>query len=447
MDPDDSDDPAFGGPLARAQRDADTIEKQSAKDARDAQAAKDALEKAQSEQTAVDAAKSSTHVHVSTSKAAAQQAKDDAAKSSTPQTPAADGSKTNDSAAAKDNTKTDAAASKKGSAGSDKAKEGQALQTEAQERQALQEEIAKLKQERKMLQKKGSTESHVAKESQALQEETKTLKRERQELEKAQQTTSTVGRTSQKSLDTSVLKEKKLDKESDNLPKLGSAGGHYKTIRMDKIVKGIWMSDTISKWDDWKIFFRMNKASLKGPHGTTYWKYLDPAIGSLKKSIKKFSSEEKDLLWKRVHQVPRCDGIFGGTKGFKKSVCGTDARSKRHKCGAQFCQHGTLNRPKRVLGPTSTKNMLISSNKKHFPVVYEKRMSWAVPGVQREFLVMNFSGRATPDQYGMYWLRTEACKIQYYNYLANCSNCCCTGGYIQTESKAFNVSPEGHNCE
>ena len=78
----------------------------------------------------------------------------------------------------------------------------------AQERQALQDEIAKLKRERKTLQKEGSTGSDVAKEGQALQKETKKLKRERQALEKAQAgqpPTSTVGRTSQKSLGTGEL--------------------------------------------------------------------------------------------------------------------------------------------------------------------------------------------------------------------------------------------------
>jgi len=280
-------------------------------------------------------------------------------------------------------------------------------------------------------------------------------------LREMKQTTSTVGRTSQKSLDTSVLKEETLDKESNDLPKLGSAGGHYKTIRsdgMDKIVQGIWHSGPISKWKAWKIFFRKTgKMKGKGPHGNKIWKYLDPAIGGLKKSITEFSSEEKDLLWKRVRNVPRCGGIFGGSERHKRLFCGTQAKGKfkgNHNCGHKgnpngedFCQHGTLDNPERVLGRTLEWEKVKISNKKNFPVVYEKRMSWAVPGVQREFLVMNFSGRATPDQYGMYWLRTEACKIQYYNYLATCSNCCCTGGYIQTESKAFNVSPKGHNCD
>merc|ERR1712100_874044 len=55
-------DPAFGGALAKAKRDADKIEAQAEKDAHDAQEAKDAVASAKKEENSGDSAKASNDV-------------------------------------------------------------------------------------------------------------------------------------------------------------------------------------------------------------------------------------------------------------------------------------------------------------------------------------------------------------------------------------------------
>merc|ERR1711998_618637 len=65
-----------------------------------------------------------------------------------------------------------------------------------------------------------------------------------------------------------------------------------------------------------------------------------------------------------------------------------------------------------------------------------------------QFFVMNISGEATRNQtYPLNWEHPQECKMQYYVHLATCEDCCCKKGYIQSETNAANLSPEGHNCD
>ena len=105
------------------------------------------------------------------------------------------------------------------------------------------------------------------------------------------------------------------------------------------------------------------------------------------------------------------------------------------------CEHGILNSPHH-------KDEGKRRNRENFPGRFETRKSWVDNTTEREFFVMNISGKATRNQaYPLNWKHPQECKMQYYVHLATCEDCCCKKGYIQSEANAANLSPEGHNCE